>query len=176
MTHSSNNYGSCQHSEKLIPRVVGHALAGEQVPVFGDGQNVLDCLYFWDHSQRVLVTLEREMLGVAYNLVELYEKTNMQVDGAILSHLRLSEDRIELVEDRSGHDRRCAVDPRRASEELEWKAVPGFDQGLVKIVTWHLEHREWWGDTEDLRSSYGRRGKSGARSMDLAIGEFLAKR
>lgn len=106
VTRSSNNYGSCQHWEKLIPRVVGHALAGEQVPVFREGKNVRDWLYVRDHSRGVLAALERGMPGVAYNLGGLSEKTNKQVVGAILSHLGLSEDWIELVEDRPGHDRR----------------------------------------------------------------------
>lgn len=145
VTRSSNNYGPRQHPEKLIPRAVGHALAGEQVPVFGDGRNVRDWLYVRDHSRGVLAALERGTPGVAYNLGGLSEKTNMQVVGAILSRLGLSDDRIELVEDRPGHDRRYAVDPRRASEELEWEAVTDFDQGLAETVSWYLENREWWG-------------------------------
>jgi dTDP-glucose 4,6-dehydratase len=152
ITHSSNNYGPRQHPEKLIPRTITCALAGERLPVYGRGDNVRDWLHVLDHARGVLAALDRAAPGARYCFGGETERTNLSIVEQIcgeLDELAPREDRrsyreqIAFVEDRPGHDFRYAVDDRRARRDLGFAREHGdFAAGLRDTVRWYLEHRE----------------------------------
>ena len=148
LTNCSNNYGPWQFPEKLIPVVILKALAGEPIPLYGDGANVRDWLYVDDHVDALLLAATRGKLGRSYCVGGQGERTNKQVvelicalldqllpAGAPHAHL------ITAVTDRPGHDRRYAIDPTRISSELGWQARHSFQEGLTATVRWYLENK-----------------------------------
>jgi len=144
VTRSSNNYGPGQFPEKLIPLMIRQALAGRPLPVYGDGRNVRDWLHVRDHSRGVLAALNRGVPGEAYNLGGGEERTNLQVVRALLAHLGRGEEGITFVVDRPGHDRRYALDARKAEQELGWRPQRLFEAGLEGTVEWYRTHPDWW--------------------------------
>jgi dTDP-glucose 4,6-dehydratase len=158
LTNCSNNYGPWQFPEKLIPVVILKAIAGEPIPLYGDGANVRDWLYVEDHVEALLLAATRGRLGESYCVGGAgdhgspSERTNKQVVEAICAlldqyrpegapHARL----ITRVEDRPGHDRRYAIDSAKITAELGWKPRHSFEQGLEATVCWYLENRAWCG-------------------------------
>lgn len=163
LTNCSNNYGPYQFPEKLIPVVILKALAGEAIPIYGDGSNVRDWLYVDDHADALLLVLERGMIGRSYNIGGENERSNLGLARSICAILdRMAPkdgryaDQITFVADRQGHDYRYAIDPTRLRDELGWRASVTFEDGLERTVLWFLENRDWW---EDLlgRDGVGRR-------------------
>ena len=161
LTNCSNNYGPWQFPEKLIPVVILKAIAGEPIPLYGDGANVRDWLYVEDHVDALLLAATRGELGRSYCVGGHGERTNKQVVEAICTlldqlqpsgapHARL----ITPVADRPGHDRRYAIDPSRISSELGWQPRHSFEVGLEATVRWYLAHQEWCG-TVRQRAGYG---------------------
>ena len=160
MTNCSNNYGPWQLPEKLIPLVILKALGGENLPIYGDGSNVRDWIFVEDHCRGLLQVLERGAPGESYNLGANCEQTNLQVVRAICSILESRRpthsnpamvergldsyvDLLTFVDDRPGHDRRYAIDPTKAREELGWHASTGFERGLEATIDWYLENQAW---------------------------------
>jgi len=141
VTRCSNNYGPYQHPEKLIPLMVTRALAGEPLPVYGDGLNVRDWIHVADHCAGLVAALERGGAGRVYNFGGDAERTNLQVVHAILDHLERPRDLIEFVTDRKGHDRRYGVDASRAKAELGWAPTRDFEEALAETMDWYLERR-----------------------------------
>ncbi len=160
ITNCSNNYGPKQHDEKLIPTVIRKALAGENIPVYGDGKNIRDWLYVLDHCKGIDLVYHNGRSGEVYNIGGRNERNNNQIVERICSlldemaprHLA-SEARhsvldtesipsykelITYVEDRAGHDRRYAIDATKLETELGWKAQETFDTGIVKTIEWYL--------------------------------------
>jgi dTDP-glucose 4,6-dehydratase len=160
VTNCSNNYGPYQFPEKLIPLMIGKALAAEALPVYGAGDQVRDWLHVEDHARGLRMVLERGRVGESYNFGGRCERTNLavveQICG-ILDRLRpraggaVHRDLIRFVPDRPGHDRRYAMDPTKAERELGWSPQIGFDQGLEATVHWYLDNRGWW---EQARQRY----------------------
>jgi dTDP-glucose 4,6-dehydratase len=152
VTNCSNNYGPYHFPEKLIPHVIIKALAGEPLPVYGDGQNVRDWLFVEDHARALLTVLNRGTPGETYNIGGQNERTNLQVVEAICDLLDdLTQERgrhrrnlIAFVADRPGHDRRYAIDPAKIQQELGWKPSKTFEAGLADTVAWYLDNRAWW--------------------------------
>ena len=144
VTRASNNYGPYQYPEKLIPLFVTNAFQGERLPLYGDGENMRDWMYVSDHCEGLLRVLERGRPGRVYNIGAGEEKTNKEVTYAILKATGASDSLIRNIQDRPGHDRRYAVNISRASEELDWKPVVGFEEGLELTVRWYRENRSWW--------------------------------
>jgi dTDP-glucose 4,6-dehydratase len=149
-TNCSNNYGPYQFPEKLIPLMIGNALAGKPLPVYGDGRNVRDWLYVGDHCEAVRAVLERGRPGETYNIGGDAEQANIDVVNTICSILdRLSPRKdshsklVTFVKDRPGHDRRYAMDTAKIARELGWKPRESFASGLAKTVRWYLENRAW---------------------------------
>ena len=151
LTNCSNNYGPWQFPEKLIPVVILKAVAGEPIPLYGDGLNVRDWLYVEDHVDALLLAACRGELGRSYCVGGHGERTNKQVVEAICSaldallpegapHSRL----ITPVKDRPGHDQRYAIDPTRISSELGWQPRHSFEAGLNATVSWYYSRRTWW--------------------------------
>ena len=154
ITNCSNNYGPKQHDEKLIPTIIRKALAGESIPIYGDGKNIRDWLYVLDHCKGIDLVYHTGKKGEVYNIGGRNERTNLQIVDTITSILdekvppkkRIGKDSykelITFVEDRAGHDRRYAIDATKIESELGWKADENFDTGIVKTIDWYLKHYE----------------------------------
>ena len=151
-TNCSNNYGPYQFPEKLIPLVIANALAGKDLPIYGDGQQIRDWLYVSDHCAAIRRVLEAGRLGETYNIGGWNEKPNLDIVHAIcdlLGEMRPRADgksyreQIVYVTDRPGHDRRYAIDATKIERELGWKPVETFDTGIRKTVQWYLDHSQW---------------------------------
>lgn len=165
ITRCSNNYGPFQFPEKLIPLMATNALAGEPLPVYGDGLYVRDWIHVEDHCEGVLAALTRGTAGEVYNFGGGAERTNLQVVHGVIQAAGCDPDLIRRVEDRPGHDRRYAVDARKAAEALEWTPRMDFEQGLIQTVDWYRENEAWWQRVKsgEYREYYRRRyGAPGA--------------
>ncbi len=145
ITRCSNNYGPLQFPEKLIPLMIINALNGKKLPVYGDGLNVRDWIYVLDHNNAANLVLEKGTPGEVYNIGASREMKNIDIVKLILNILGKSEDLIEYVKDRPGHDRRYAIDSSKIQNELGWKPEHNFEQAIVKTVEWYLANKEWWG-------------------------------
>lgn len=144
ITRCSNNYGPYHFPEKLIPLTISRVLNDEKVPVYGNGGNVRDWLHVSDHCQAIDLVLHDGKTGEVYNVGGHNERTNLEVVKTIIKTLGKSEELIEFVEDRLGHDRRYAIDPTKLETELGWKPVYNFDTGIEMTIQWYLENKEWW--------------------------------
>ena len=151
-TNCSNNYGPYQFPEKLIPLIIARALAGEPLPIYGDGRNVRDWLYVGDHCAAIRAVLEGGRVGETYNVGGDAEMQNIDVVHVIcklLDERRPRSDgqprssQITYVADRPGHDRRYAIDASKLHGELGWKPAHSFEQGIADTVDWYLEHQDW---------------------------------
>ena len=151
-TNCSNNYGPYQFPEKLIPLIIARALAGEPLPVYGDGKNVRDWLYVDDHCAAIRAVLERGRVGETYNVGGDAERQNIEVVNTICALLDTRRPRadgkprnsqITYVADRPGHDRRYAIDAGKLQGELGWKAAHSFEQGIADTVDWYLDNQDW---------------------------------
>jgi len=169
ITNCSNNYGPYQFPEKLIPLTIIKGLAGEPMPVYGQGLNVRDWLYVDDHAQALTQVLEQGRIGETYNIGGNAERRNIDVVGTICevmdrlircstrsSHREL----ITFVPDRPGHDFRYAIDFAKLNDELAWSPRHSFEQGLLATVTWYIEHRAWWEPLLSTHRAAERRGLS----------------
>lgn len=142
-TRCSNNYGPYQYPEKLIPFFISQLLKGEKVPVYGDGLNVRDWLYVYDHCEAIDVVLHKGKIGEVYNIGGHNEKTNMEITHLILEAMGKDESSIKYVKDRLGHDRRYAISNNKITAELGWKPSITFEQGIKLTINWYLNNQEW---------------------------------
>jgi dTDP-glucose 4,6-dehydratase len=151
-TNCSNNYGPYQFPEKLIPLVIARALAGEPLPVYGDGRNVRDWLYVADHCSAIRAVLDGGRVGETYNVGGDAEMQNIDVVTticALLDARRPREDgqprasQVTYVADRPGHDRRYAIDASKLKRELGWQPAHSFERGIADTVDWYLAHQAW---------------------------------
>jgi len=143
ITRCGNNYGPRQFPEKLIPLVIANAIDGKKIPVYGDGGNVRDWIFVDDHSRAVWSAYEKGVPGGIYNIGARNEKKNIDVVRSILKILDRPESLIEFVTDRPGHDRRYAIDPRKAERELGWSAQTDWTRGLAMTIDWYRSNPEW---------------------------------
>ncbi|WP_408952970.1 dTDP-glucose 4,6-dehydratase [Lysobacter sp. Hz 25] len=151
-TNCSNNYGPFQFPEKLIPLVIAKALAGEPLPVYGDGLNVRDWLFVGDHCAAIARVLEAGRIGETYNVGGDAERANIVVVKTICALLderrpladgRARESLIAYVADRPGHDRRYAIDADKLKRELGWAPTVTFEEGIARTVDWYLDNQAW---------------------------------
>ena len=140
---ASNNYGPRQHPEKLIPLCILNALAGDPLPVYGDGMQVRNWLFVEDCCSAVDIVLERGEPGEVYNVGGPDELPNLEVVRRILALTDRDESLISYITDRPGHDRRYSLSAGRL-EALGWKAAVGFDEGIERTVAWYRENERWW--------------------------------
>ena len=161
LTNCSNNYGPWQFPEKLIPVVILKALAGEPIPLYGDGCNVRDWLFVEDHVDALLLVATHGELGRNYCVGGSGERSNKEVVHAICSQLdglrpqgEPHSNLIVSVADRPGHDRRYAIDPSRISGELNWQPRHSFEDGLAATVCWYIDHLDWCEKVQQ-QSGYG---------------------
>ena len=143
ITRCSNNYGPYQYPEKLIPLFISKLLKGENIPLYGDGQNVRDWLYVYDHASAIDTVLHKGKTGEVYNVGGHNEKTNIEITKLILENMGKDESMIEYVKDRPGHDRRYAIDNSKITNELGWKPSKTFEEGIKDTINWYLENQDW---------------------------------
>ena len=152
ITNCSNNYGPYHFPEKLIPLCILKALQGENLPIYGDGQQVRDWLYVVDHCKGIVAVLESGNVGETYNIGGRNEKANLEVVHTLcdlLDELKPREDgksyreQITFVKDRPGHDRRYAIDATKIAGQLGWKPEETFESGICKTVQWYLDNQDW---------------------------------
>lgn len=148
ISRCSNNYGPYHFPEKLIPLMIQKALRNEPLPVYGNGANVRDWLYVGDHCTAIDLVVRNGSDGEVYNIGGHNERTNLEVVKTILRELGKSEDLINYVKDRPGHDLRYAMDPTKIETELGWKPAYNFDTGIVATIKWNLENQEWLKNVE----------------------------
>ncbi len=144
----SNNYGPYQHPEKMIPLMILNALAGDPLPVYGDGRNVRNWLFVEDFGRGIGHALEHGRPGEVYNCGGPDECENLEVVNQIVRHCRAPESLIEMVKDRPGHDRRYSLDSGKL-RELGWEARTRLEDGLERTIEWYRENAWWW---EPIRS------------------------
>ena len=166
LSNCSNNYGPYQYPEKLIPLLLLNALSGKNMPIYGDGMNVRDWLHVEDHCRGIEACLDKGKPGETYNIGGGAELPNMEVIDAICREVDRAFEEFEgladrypdapaakgekseslktYVTDRAGHDRRYAIDERKARAELEYAPERGFDEGLRQTLRWYLDREDWW--------------------------------
>ena len=144
VSRCSNNYGPYHFPEKLIPLMISRALADEELPVYGNGENVRDWLHVSDHCEAIDLIIHKGKVGEVYNIGGHNERTNLQVVQTILKALDKPESLIKYVKDRPGHDRRYAIDPTKIETELGWKPKYNFDTGIAQTIQWYLDNEDWW--------------------------------
>ena len=167
LTNCSNNYGPYHFPEKLVPVVILKALAGEPIPVYGDGANVRDWLFVEDHADALLTVLTKGELRRSYNIGGENEVSNLELVKMICALLdeRHPEgaphaDLITFVADRPGHDQRYAIDPTRIRTELGWRPSVTVEEGLARTVDWYLENKDWWRALQNRQGVGERLGKA----------------
>ena len=158
ISRCSNNYGPYQFPEKLIPVVISKALKDEKIPVYGTGSNVRDWIHVIDHNIGVDLIVREGKTGEVYNLGGHSERTNLEVVKTILKKLGKSEDLIEFVADRKGHDLRYAIDSSKVERELGWELSYNFEDGIEETVNWYLDNQKWIENilSGDYRDAYGK--------------------
>ena len=143
ITRCSNNYGPYQFPEKLIPLMISRALAGEPLPVYGDGLNVRDWLHVRDHCRAIDLVFHQGKVGEVYNVGGNSERSNIEIVRLILAELGQSESLIQYVKDRPGHDRRYAIDATKIRRELGRLPEIGFEQGIRETIAWYRANPAW---------------------------------
>lgn len=139
ISRCSNNYGPYQHKEKLIPLMISKILNNEKLPVYGDGKNVRDWLYVYDHCSAIDLIVHKGKAGEVYNIGGNSEKSNIELVKILISILGKSEDLISFVNDRPGHDLRYAIDSSKIESELGWKRRYDFEDGIIKTISWYKD-------------------------------------
>ena len=147
ITRCTNNYGPHQFAEKLIPKTFILAKQDKKIPIYGKGTNIRDWIFVDDHCDGILSSLLHGKSGQSYNISGNNELDNIKIVKTILSLMNKSEDQIQFVEDRPGHDFRYSMDSSKISKELNWKAKTSFEDGLTKTIQWYNENEEIWKDT-----------------------------
>ena len=146
ISRCSNNYGSYQFPEKLIPLMIANCLNDKPLPVYGEGRNVRDWLYVEDHCKAIDLILHKGRVGEVYNVGGHNEMANIDIVKLICKELGKPESLITYVTDRKGHDMRYAIDPTKIYNELGWKPETNFADGIRKTIKWYIDNRSWWED------------------------------
>lgn len=144
ISRCSNNYGPYQFPEKLIPLIIANCLNDKPLPVYGKGLNVRDWLYVEDHCKAIDLIIRKGKVGEIYNIGGHNEMANIDIVKLIIKVLGKSEDLINFVTDRKGHDLRYAIDPAKIKAELGWEPETMFPDGIKLTIDWYLENRPWW--------------------------------
>ena len=149
ITRCTNNYGPRQFPEKLIPKVILLANNNQKIPVYGSGKNIRDWLFVEDHCNAILQVLKKGKTGESYNISAGKELDNLTIIHKILQLMNKSDDLIEFVEDRPGHDFRYSLDSSKIKSELDWSVKTDFDNGIEKTINWYLSNPQWWKNISD---------------------------
>ena len=151
-TRCSNNYGPYQYPEKLIPFFISKLLKNEKVPIYGNGLNVRDWLYVYDHCRAIDAVLHKGKIGEIYNIGGHNEKTNLEITRLILKSMGKDESFIQYVPDRLGHDKRYAISNDKITTELGWEPSITFEEGIQLTIQWYLNNQNWIKSIETKRA------------------------
>lgn len=143
ISRCSNNYGPYQYPEKLIPLMVLNCLEGKKLPVYGKGINIRDWLYVDDHCEAIDLIIHKGIAGEIYNIGGNNEVKNIDIVRLIIRELGKSEDLIEFVPDRKGHDLRYAIDASKIKKQLGWEPKTSFSKGIIKTINWYKNDQGW---------------------------------
>lgn len=143
ITRCSNNYGPYQFPEKLIPLMINNCKKEKQLPVYGDGMQIRDWLHVTDHCTAIDTVLHKGNIGEVYNIGGNNEKANIEIVKLIIDNLGKTEDLIQYVQDRPGHDRRYAIDNSKITRELGWSPSYTFEEGIAETIAWYMSNEEW---------------------------------
>ena len=141
ITNCSNNYGPRQNKEKLIPKTITNILEGKKIPVYAQGQNIRDWIYVEDHCKAILEVWYGGGIGQKYNIGGVCEVKNIDLVKTIIRLMNASEDLIEYVEDRPGHDLRYAIDNAKIKKTVAFKPQHSLEEGLLKTINWYKNAR-----------------------------------
>lgn len=144
LTRACNNYGPYQYPEKLIPLFITNLVTGGKVPVYGDGKQIREWLYVDDHAAAIATVLERGKPGQIYNIGSGERLENIDVTQQLLEAFEKSEELIDYIADRAGHDRRYAPNSEKIRSELGWQPKVRFREGLAKTIAWYCGNEAWW--------------------------------
>lgn len=143
ITNCSNNYGPGQDLEKLIPKIITNLFYKRKIPVYGDGQQIRDWLYVQDHCSALYQLSENGRIGEKYNIGGECELTNIDLIKMILDKMNMSENMIEYIEDRPGHDRRYSTDISKIKNEINWSPRFNIDNGLDRTISWYKTNYDY---------------------------------
>lgn len=143
-TRCTNNFGPNQFPEKLIPKTIIRSIKGLKVPLYGDGQQIRSWIYVYDHIQAIESLISKGNAGQVYNITAYEEITNKSIVEKILRILGKSNDMIQYVGDRPGHDKRYSIDCSKIQKEAGWKPIFSFDSALENTVKWYIDNQDWW--------------------------------
>lgn len=143
IVRSVNNFGPYQHPEKVIPLFITNILNNKKLPVYGDGQNIRDWIYVLDNCRAIDLIIHRGKIGEIYNVAANKEMKNIDLTRLILKLMNKTEELIEFVKDRPGHDQRYALDSTKIAN-LGWRPCYNFEQSLSETIEWYCNNREWW--------------------------------
>lgn len=144
ITRCTNNYGPRQFPEKLIPKTILLAKQNKKIPIYGNGKNIRDWIFVDDHCNAIIKILKNGQIGESYNISAGNEVNNLTIVKKILLLMNKSEDLIEFVEDRPGHDLRYSMNSQKIKKQMNWKTNISFEKGLETTVNWYLSNSEWW--------------------------------
>ena len=144
ITRCTNNFGPFQFPEKLIPKTIIRAQKNLKVPLYGDGNQIRSWIYVLDHVSAIESLITKGDPGEAYNITSWNEISNKTIVGKILSIMGKSNDLIEYVGDRPGHDKRYSIDSSKIQNEIGWKPAYDFDNAIKQTVDWYLKNKDWW--------------------------------
>lgn len=147
-TRCSNNYGRYQNPEKMLPKCILNSLAGEKIPVYGDGKNVRDWIHVSDHCRGIHMAAVNGEAGEVYNFGGQTPLENIELVMKVIGQTGARPELIEYVCDRKGHDRTYKVNFVKANAELGWKPEKTFKDGLKETIDWYSNHKDWWSDIE----------------------------
>lgn len=143
VTHSCNFYGPYQYPEKVIPLFITNLFEGKKIPLYGDGKNVREWIFTEDHCRAIDTIVQKGVDGEVYNIGTGDEIANVDLTHKILTLTGASDDMVEPVADRLGHDRRYAIDASKL-RTLGWSPQKSFDEGLMETVQWYKDNESWW--------------------------------
>tara|TARA_B100001123_G_scaffold372035_1_gene435685 strand:+ start:37776 stop:38786 length:1011 start_codon:yes stop_codon:yes gene_type:complete len=152
ITNCSNNFGPRQYYEKIIPKIISNYLDNKTIPLYGDGENIRDWIYVYDHIEAIFKLHQSNIVNDVFNIGANNERSNIALTNLVLNHLDKiykkanSKKSIEFVEDRKGHDFRYAIDSKKLKEVIDWKPEVSFEKGIELTIDWYLENKEWWNE------------------------------
>jgi dTDP-glucose 4,6-dehydratase len=155
ITNCSNNYGPYMFPEKFLPLAITNLLEGKNIPVYAPGNQVRDWLYVEDHCSAIELVLEKGKIGETYCVGGMDEEiSNLEIARKIVRLMRQSEDMIQLVKDRPGHDVKYAIDSAKIKTELGWRPQVSFEDGLKQTIDWYMKNESWWKPLKEKSREY----------------------
>ena len=150
ITNCSNNFGPRQHYEKLIPKIISNYLNNKTIPIYGDGKNIRDWIYVYDHIDAIFKLHHSKITNEVFNIGAGNEKSNIELTSLVIDYLDKiykksdTNRRIKFVEDRKGHDFRYAIDSKKLNKAVDWKPRVTFEKGIELTIDWYLKNSKWW--------------------------------